>query len=209
MWCWLGPISITKFFTLDLCYIAMHLIYVCFQFCICGHISAKYWWIWLQYRSFWSSDQDLGLKTAVLVLGPRPGPRFELKTLDKLIRSLFCHGSLHETIVTTTICSHMESMKVQVWFLTPGASFCSLNETIVVWWTDLYDGPEQEHGGDRGRRPPLEVDCDEGRDEADDGGVARRERLARVSLVLRRALHAAIGYLVDYKYWTQLDSDCV
>ena len=55
-------------------------------------------------------------------------------------------------------------------------------------WTNLYDGPEQEHGGDGGRRPPLEVDCDEGGDEADDGGVARRERLARVSLVLRRAL---------------------
>ena len=59
-------------------------------------------------------------------------------------------------------------------------------------WSDgrtyLYDGPEQEHGGDRGRRPPLEVDCDEGGDEADDGGVARRERLARVSLVLRGAL---------------------
>ena len=63
--------------------------------------------------------------------------------------------------------------------------------------TDLYDGPEEEHGGDGGgRRPPLEVDRDEGGDEADDGGVARRERLARVSLVLRRALQAGIDYLI-------------
>ena len=41
----------------------------------------------------------------------------------------------------------------------------------------LDDWPQQEDGGHCGRRPPLEVDRDEDGDEADDGGVARGERL--------------------------------